>query len=57
MTGMGNEMKNADAPTIAQDESTCVVFGIPKEAIKLCAAETIMKLPDIPGKILALFSR
>ena len=44
MTGMGDdgargllEMKEAGAHTIAQDEASCVVFGMPKEAIKLKA--------------------
>ncbi len=47
MTGMGDdgarglkEMRNAGAHTIAQDEASCVVFGMPKEAIKLDAAAT-----------------
>src|SRR6478736_5489167 len=51
MTGMGAdgavgllEMKNAGAETIAQNEETCVVFGMPKEAIKLGAANKILPL-------------
>ena len=43
MTGMGNdgstglkEMHNAGALTIAQDEEICVVYGMPKEAVKKC---------------------
>jgi two-component system, chemotaxis family, protein-glutamate methylesterase/glutaminase len=51
MTGMGAdgaagllEMKNARAETIAQNEETCVVFGMPKEAIKLGAANKILPL-------------
>ncbi|MFC1490086.1 chemotaxis response regulator protein-glutamate methylesterase [Candidatus Latescibacterota bacterium] len=62
LTGMGKdgaegllEMKNIGAKTIAQDESTCVVFGMPKEAIKLGAAGSILKLDDIPGRIISLF--
>ncbi len=54
MTGMGDdgargllEMKNAGAYTIAEDESTCVVFGMPKAAIALNAATTILPLHDI----------
>ena len=42
MTGMGDdgarglkEMRNAGAHTIAQDEQSCVVFGMPKEAIRI----------------------
>lgn len=54
MTGMGDdgakgllEMKEAGASTIAQDEATCVVFGMPKEAIKLGAVDRILPLDDI----------
>lgn len=54
MTGMGDdgsrgmmEMKNAGALTIAQDEDSCVVFGMPKEAIKAGAVERILPLKDI----------
>ncbi|MFW5762388.1 MAG: chemotaxis protein CheB, partial [Cyclobacteriaceae bacterium] len=61
LTGMGDdgarglkEMKEAGASTIAQDEKTCVVFGMPKEAIKLEAADKIMPLDQIPGAVLRL---
>ncbi len=54
MTGMGNdgaqgllEMKNAGAYTIAQDERSCVVFGMPKEAIGLNAVDKVMSLEQI----------
>jgi len=54
MTGMGDdgakgllEMKNAGAKTIAQDEKSCVVFGMPKEAIRLGAAERVLPLNQI----------
>lgn len=54
MTGMGddgargmNEMKQAGAFTIAQDEKTCVVFGMPKEAIKLGGVDKILPLEQI----------
>jgi two-component system chemotaxis response regulator CheB len=60
MTGMGDdgarglkEMLAAGARTIAQDEQSCVVFGMPHEAIKLGAAERVMALSDVPGAILA----
>jgi two-component system chemotaxis response regulator CheB len=59
MTGMGDdgargmlEMKQAGATTIAQDEATCVVFGMPKEAIKLNGVDKILPLPSIPAAIL-----
>lgn len=54
MTGMGDdgargmlEMKEAGAVTVAQDEKTCVVFGMPKEAIKLNAIDKILPLDKI----------
>lgn len=59
MTGMGNdgaaglkEMHDAGASTIAQDEASCVVFGMPREAIKLNAADQIVPLEDIPQAII-----
>jgi len=45
-------MKNSGAPTIAQDEKTCVVFGMPKEAIKMGAADRIVPLPHISAAII-----
>jgi len=60
LTGMGNdgaegmlEMKNAGAFTIAQDESSCVVFGMPKEAIARDAVDRIVGLSRIPHEILS----
>jgi len=54
MTGMGDdgarglkEMRDAGAHTVAQDEASCVVFGMPKEAIKLEAAERVLGLESI----------
>ncbi len=53
-TGMGDdgargllEMKDSGAKTVAQSQESCVVFGMPKEAIKLDAAETITDVPGI----------
>lgn len=61
MTGMGGdgssglkEMHDNGAGTIAQDEASCVVFGMPKEAIKRGAADFITPLDLIPQKILDL---
>jgi two-component system, chemotaxis family, protein-glutamate methylesterase/glutaminase len=58
MTGMGDdgargllEMRQAGARTYAQDEESCVVFGMPKEAIKLGAAEKVIPLSHIPELI------
>jgi two-component system chemotaxis response regulator CheB len=47
------EMKQAGAVTIAQDEATCVVFGMPKEAIKRCAVDKVLPLQAVAGAILA----
>jgi two-component system chemotaxis response regulator CheB len=60
LTGMGDdgargmlEMKRAGAKTIAQDEATCVVFGMPKEAINLGGVDKVLPLSSIPGSVLA----
>ena len=61
MTGMGRDgaegmrtMKENGAHTIAQDEKSCVVFGMPKEAIDIGAVEHVVALSKIPEKILDL---
>ncbi len=60
LTGMGGDgargmlaMKQAGAYTIAQDEASCVVFGMPKEAIKLGGVDKILPLSEIPNAIVA----
>jgi two-component system chemotaxis response regulator CheB len=59
LTGMGGdgsrgmlEMKQADAFNIAQDESTSVVFGMPREAIRIGAVDQVLPLNQIPGILL-----
>jgi two-component system chemotaxis response regulator CheB len=59
MTGMGDdgargllEMQQAGATTYAQDEASCVVFGMPKEAIKRGAADHIVPLDQVPSIIM-----
>lgn len=61
LTGMGGDgakgmlaMKQAGARTIAQDEATCVVFGMPKEAIKLGGVDKVLPLGDIAGAVVEL---
>ncbi|MBP7460667.1 MAG: chemotaxis response regulator protein-glutamate methylesterase [Candidatus Delongbacteria bacterium] len=61
MTGMGDdgakgllELKDSGASTIAQDEKSCVVFGMPKEAILLGAANKILPLDQLAGEIAGL---
>ncbi len=60
MTGMGDdgarglkEMHDAGARTVAEDESTCVVFGMPMEAIKLGGVDKVVPLDLIPREIIA----
>ena len=60
MTGMGDdgaqgllEMRVAGATTIAQDEASCVVFGMPKEAIARGAAEAILPLQRIAEAVMS----
>jgi two-component system chemotaxis response regulator CheB len=59
MTGMGSDgakgllaMRQAGAHTIAQDEATCVVFGMPKEAIALGAAAQVVPLSEIAASMM-----
>jgi two-component system chemotaxis response regulator CheB len=61
MTGMGDdgarglkEMREAGAHTIAQDEKSCVVFGMPKEAIRIGAACEVLPLTALPVAILSV---
>ncbi|PTY02448.1 chemotaxis response regulator protein-glutamate methylesterase [Opitutaceae bacterium EW11] len=61
LTGMGDdgsrgllEMREAGAATIAQDEASCVVFGMPQEAIKLGAAAKVLPLQQMAAAIGAL---
>ncbi|MCM5681265.1 chemotaxis response regulator protein-glutamate methylesterase [Schlegelella sp. S2-27] len=58
MTGMGDdgaagllEMRNVGAHTVAQDEQSCVVFGMPKEAIKRGGVQKVVSLDAIPAEI------
>ncbi|MDY0201581.1 MAG: chemotaxis response regulator protein-glutamate methylesterase [Tenuifilaceae bacterium] len=62
MTGMGDdgakgllEMKEAGARTIAQDEKSCVVFGMPKEAIKLGGVDKVLPLDEIAPHVIKLY--
>lgn len=64
MTGMGDDgargmkvLHDGGARTIAQNEDTCVVFGMPKEAIKLQAVDEILPLDSIARAILQFDSR
>jgi two-component system chemotaxis response regulator CheB len=61
LTGMGKdgamglkEMRDVGCPTIAQDEATSVVWGMPREAVALGAAGQVLALQDIPAKVRAI---
>ena len=60
MTGMGDDgargllaMRKAGALTLAQDEESCVVFGMPKVAVDLGAADEVLPLSRLAGAALA----
>lgn len=64
LTGMGSdgaggmkEMKDCGAVNIAQDEASCVVYGMPKEAVSKGGVDHILPLQTIPAKILELAAR
>jgi two-component system, chemotaxis family, protein-glutamate methylesterase/glutaminase len=64
LTGMGSDgaegllhMKRAGARTIAQDEATCLVYGMPREAVRAGAVDTILPLHAIPEAILHTLPR
>jgi two-component system chemotaxis response regulator CheB len=59
MTGMGDdgaqglkELHDAGARTFAQDEASCVVFGMPKEAIALGGVDEVLALDRLPAAVL-----
>jgi two-component system, chemotaxis family, protein-glutamate methylesterase/glutaminase len=62
LTGMGDDgargllaMHRAGAATLAQDEATCVVFGMPREAIACGAVDEVVSLPNIAATIMRVF--
>ena len=64
LTGMGTDgaqgllrMRRAGARTIAQDEASCVVFGMPREAIRIGAADRVVPLPAIASAVIATSNR
>ena len=63
MTGMGRdgakgmlEMRHTGAHTIAQDEASCVVFGMPKEAIRQGGVEQVVPLEEIPAAVFKMLA-
>jgi len=64
LTGMGNDgtagllaMKRARALTLAQDEASCAVFGMPKEAIRAGAVDHVLPLSQIAAALGCLHGR
>ena len=64
LTGMGvdgarglQSLRLAGSRTLAQDEESCVVFGMPQAAIKLDAAEEVVTLPRMPQAILQALAK
>jgi two-component system chemotaxis response regulator CheB len=60
LTGMGKdgaaamlEMRKAGAYNVAQDEASCVVFGMPREAIAIGAVHAVLPLNEIAGQVLS----
>jgi two-component system chemotaxis response regulator CheB len=49
-------MREVGAKTLAQDEASCVVFGMPKEAIKLGAADQVVPLGEISQKVIRIIN-
>lgn len=63
LTGMGKDgaagmlaMKQAGAYNLAQDEASCVVFGMPKEAIAVGATHEVAPLHELPARVMAHFA-
>jgi two-component system, chemotaxis family, protein-glutamate methylesterase/glutaminase len=61
LTGMGVDgargllaMREQGARTIAEDERSCVVYGMPREAVKMGAAEEVILLPDLAARVMAM---
>jgi two-component system chemotaxis response regulator CheB len=64
LTGMGADgaagllaMRQAGAHTLAQDEASCVVYGMPKEANRIGAVEQVVPLADMSRKICEMLAR
>ncbi|MBJ6723976.1 CheB methylesterase domain-containing protein [Geomesophilobacter sediminis] len=62
LTGMGKDgargmaaLREKGGVTIVQDQQSCAIFGMPKAAIQLGAAQQVLPLPEIPGTLLRLF--
>jgi two-component system chemotaxis response regulator CheB len=50
-------MRDAGAQTVGQDEATCVIYGMPAEAVRMGGVATEMPLQSIPGAIAGFANR
>ncbi len=64
LTGMGKDgaagmlkMREAGATNFAQDEESCVVYGMPREAVAIGAVHQVAALPQLPGRVLEQLER
>ena len=64
LTGMGKDgayglltMRKAGARTFGQDEASCVVYGMPREAAIIGAVEEVASLNDLPRRVLSVLGR
>jgi len=64
LTGMGKDgacgllnMRKAGARTFGQDEASCVVYGMPREAAIIGAVEEVAKLEELPRRVLSVLGR
>ncbi len=64
LTGMGNDgaqglklLKRSGCPTIAQDEASCVVYGMPREAVATGAVDDVLPLNNVAGHLLNLLGQ
>ena len=63
LTGMGRDgaqgllsLKESGAFTLVQDEKSCAVFGMPKAAIAINAADEVLSLVEIPATVIKIFN-
>jgi two-component system chemotaxis response regulator CheB len=64
LTGMGKDgaqgllrLRQAGARTFAQDEASCVVYGMPREAVLLGAVDEVVRLDEMAGRVMGFFGR
>ena len=55
--GLSGSLRAAGSRTLAEDEESCVVYGMPQAAVKLDAAEEVVTLPRMPEAILRALAK